>query len=403
MTPPLAPAGAFAHWFAQRDTLTFSAAGLPPPAPPERWQLTLMRTGEAQLACWANDPATTALTAQATVYARWEARQATADGARLQLQVTEVEGYGAWLARTLRQDPGQSVGVAVTSTGGLTFEGLAPTATPVRLIDPAHYPEAVLGRWLGTHTLAEGGHAVVYAHRYTLRPDGRARYQAYWRGAAEPPEVLRDYHERWGTYRFIAPEVLVVTLAAGGRPHTVFVCPVFTATPTVRLEAAAASLSQGTLRFERDDRQEAPEDGVGLAPAAQRPPASPVPVNHPIPPGPEAFPQLLIGRWWTYSFGFKSDYVFYERFTFEAGGAALYETWREVDALGADEKLDLHQEPGVYHFVGPAEVRFEPANPAAAAVHIEVHPNPHPVGDVHLRLPRATLPFPLRFDRARAG
>lgn len=117
---------------------------------------------------------------------------------------------------------------------------------------------------------------------------------------------------------------------------------------------------------------------------------------------PSDYPRLVLGSWLEHHFGFKSDFIYFERFTFFADGAALREQWAQVDQLEDDEKHDYVAVRGTYQLVQQDELRFEPDAPGAETVTLKVRPNIWPSGDIHLELALATVPGGAkRFDRER--
>lgn len=103
-------------------------------------------------------------------------------------------------------------------------------------------------------------------------------------------------------------------------------------------------------------------------------------------PTPDAYPRLLLGAWQEYHFSFKSDFIYFERFTFHADGSALRERWKQVDQLDDDERHEYTATRGGYRFVQPDEVRFEPEAPGDEPATLIIRPNLWPVGDIHLEL-----------------
>lgn len=101
---------------------------------------------------------------------------------------------------------------------------------------------------------------------------------------------------------------------------------------------------------------------------------------------PDAYARLLLGSWLEYHFSFKSDFIYFERFTFHADGSALRERWKQIDQIDDDEQHEYLAMRGGYRFVQPDEVRFEPEAPDGEPATLIIRPNIWPVGDIHLEL-----------------
>jgi len=110
------------------------------------------------------------------------------------------------------------------------------------------------------------------------------------------------------------------------------------------------------------------------------------PKLHTVHPSPETYARLLLGSWLHRSFSFKSDFLYFERFTFYADGSALRERWKQIDQIDDDEKHEYTATRGAYRFAQPDEVRFEPELPGSETARLIIRPNIWPVGDIHLEL-----------------
>lgn len=117
----------------------------------------------------------------------------------------------------------------------------------------------------------------------------------------------------------------------------------------------------------------------------------PQPTSHTGQPSPDAYARLLLDSWLEYHFSFKSDFIYFERFTFRADGSALRETWKQIDQIGDEEKHEYTATRGSYRFVQPDEVRFEPESPGGEPATLFIRPNIWPVGDIHLELQRSSV------------